>query len=263
MLRFSHDNLVEAATLTGSTQDATYVAANAASPQRPFLPWRTTATTAQSLVVNFGAAKALTVVGLVRTNYVTVNIQGNAADAWGAPTYDQAITVARNPWNTRHQHVHLPVAFNFQFLRILIAAQTPTDAAAYFLTGGVWAATDLTSAPRNPTYSLQIRRVEPVIEVQPRHRGWRQRASAGYPITTIRARRQASITLASAGSADELNTWLNLDRLMHDADYNLVYLDQGDASQGWVMRRVSEPEFTLDGPTLTEGDVEYEEVVGP
>lgn len=122
-MKLSLLNLVAAATVVGSTAAAAFPASNVKSPERPFQPWRSTALGDQSLVVDFGIATALAVVAPIHANVATVTIQGNATDVWTSPSYSQAQTIGRNPWNTRFQAAQLPVGFTFRYLRVLIPSQ--------------------------------------------------------------------------------------------------------------------------------------------
>lgn len=100
MFRVSLANLAAAAAVAASSEDSAYPAANAASPEQPFRPWKTMAVGAQRLVVDFGAPVTLDVVALIRANFASAVIEGNATDAaWiaavGLATGDELIVLSR------------------------------------------------------------------------------------------------------------------------------------------------------------------------
>ena len=133
---------------------------------------------------------------------------------------------------------------------------------SYVSLGGIWAGTDYTTIPNNPRWEPDIETVEPGEDVGPRPAGWTQALNLGEPRTLMRWRRLASVATTTPAAGDELASWLALDQQMRTARHFLWYLNQGDTSQVWVMRRRRGVTYTL-GPALAEGPWELEEVVGP
>ena len=256
-------NLVAAADAVSASSSASgYPAANVQTPQRPFLPWRSTATTEQWVKVDFGDPTSLEVVAPIHANVTTLTVQGHATDVWTSPSYSVALTIGRNPWNRRYQAAQLPVGFNYRYLRLLIGAQTPVDGAAYFSLGGLWAGT-LDEAPRDIRYEYEIETLEPRVDIQPDHGGWRERLTLGEPLTRLLAHRVALVSEDSpAGLGDELEDWLDYDRQMGVSDYVLTLLERGSARHVWVARRLSTPTWRVARPLATS-DIEFEEVLGP
>jgi hypothetical protein len=90
------DNVAPLATITVNTGtvDPTYPAANLAD-LIPAIPAQLTTTTG-SWKLAFGAAQRIDIVAIPHHNLIAgldVRIQGNAADAWGAPTLNTTITI--------------------------------------------------------------------------------------------------------------------------------------------------------------------------
>jgi len=265
MLRLSLANLVTAATIISATSaDATYVRTNAATPQRPFKPWKTTTTaTDQDIIVDFGSATLIEAIGLIRTNFTSVTIQGNATNSWGGPSYASTLTVARNPWNTRYQYGYRPVAFNYRYLRVAITGgQTPTDGASVFLLGGLWAGT-LTTAPRDFAETYTVNRIEPRLDVRPSSRAWTQRLTIGEPRVSIRTKLDV-ITGTPPAKTDLLASWLEVQRQMTNAQYFLALLEDSDPAQSYIVQAADEPDWQVGtGSISTQGTFTLEEMLGP
>lgn len=90
------DNIAAAGTVavTSGTEDTAYPAANLVD-LNPAKPAKLTTTTG-AWRWDFGSAVNVDFVAIIHHNLdagLNVRIQGNAADAWGAPTIDQAITI--------------------------------------------------------------------------------------------------------------------------------------------------------------------------
>jgi len=85
-------------------------------------PFRFTAKDDQWIKLDFGAAQAVTHVSIFNhdlTAAVDLRLQGNAADAWGGPTYDQALT-----WQEYSLYEHLNESY--QFWRLFVDDPTHT-----------------------------------------------------------------------------------------------------------------------------------------
>lgn len=110
-LIFQHptdQKLSASVTITPSSEDASYPKAGLYD-SNPAKPFKFTATTG-NIVFDFGSATSLDLVAIIHHNLTAalanVKIQGNATDAWGAPSLDQAITIPAyeqdgfpvNPW---------------------------------------------------------------------------------------------------------------------------------------------------------------------
>jgi hypothetical protein len=265
MLRLSLSNLVASATiLDETTEDATYIVENVKSPQRPFKPWKTTSiATDQSFVVDFGGTTTIEAIGLIRTNFTTVVIQGNSVNSWGGTLpYAVTRTIARNPWNTRYQYGYRPVAFAYRYLRVAISPpQTPTDGASVYKLGGLWAGT-LTSAPRDFAETYSINRIEPRMDVTPQSRAWNQRLTMGEPRVALKFKLDV-ISGAPPAKTDLLKDWLDLQRRMTDAQYFLALVEDNDPAQSYVVQASTEPDWQIGTGSIATQQLTLEEMLGP
>ncbi len=95
-MRILWSNLIDAYTLLASSAAPNLPAANLQDP-RLSLPWRSTGDSDEWIKIDAGAGLTLNpncaaIAGHNLTSGATIRIQGNATDAWGAPTIDEAIT---------------------------------------------------------------------------------------------------------------------------------------------------------------------------
>lgn len=73
------------------------------------------------LKFDFGGAKSAVAVVLCDVNYDRLQIQGNAADAWGPPAFDSGAILVYQSKMTRRYNVFIPLtSFNFRWMRIFI-----------------------------------------------------------------------------------------------------------------------------------------------
>jgi len=253
-----------ASIITGSSEAANSPATNISKPARPFLPWRTAAGGDQSVVINFAAAKQIDAVWLVNVNFAQVRIQGNASDAWGAPAFNQLYTVGLSPWNFRYQLGVRLTGFNYQYMRVFIPSQTPTDGTAAYLLGGVWAG-PIEGLPQNVRFDVNLATVQPGQDVVPSHQGWRQRLVLGDPLCRIAAMRTVRITEMMPGYQDDLNTWQSIARRIRLNDTLAILLGAADNSQAFVVRPVNEAywQWTRRRIGRAESPWELEEAIGP
>lgn len=107
--QLNSDQVADSGSLTvqSGTEDAAYPKANLYD-SNPAKPAKLTTTTG-AWRWDFGVAQRIDLVALIHHNLTAgleVRIQGNAADAWGAPTFNQVITIPAylgdgypsNPW---------------------------------------------------------------------------------------------------------------------------------------------------------------------
>lgn len=256
-------NLAEAtaAAATASVQSSNYCSSEAQVPGRPFLPWRSTTTTAdQWWQVDLGSSQTLGLVGLANLNVNScVRIQGASSSGFGTVSYNEAVTPARNPWTGRFQHTHLTTGFGYRYLRVAIPGQVPPGGEAYYELGGVWAGT-LSTSPTHWKWDATFTVIEPTLNVAPPHGGWRQRSQVGDRVLRIEARLHAGVTQATPASGDALDDWLDLQRQIWDADAFWCFVNLGDLSQGAVVRSLEGPAWRV-GAGLAETPWVLEEVV--
>lgn len=97
LVRVLYDNKGLSATWSALTDVATLPAANLGTANRR-RACRTTGVASQWFKANLGSAQAVGAVAIVSPNITQaadITIQGNAADAWGAPTFTQVLA----PWD--------------------------------------------------------------------------------------------------------------------------------------------------------------------
>lgn len=259
-VRFSFTNFVSTATVTPSTEDATYVAANIKTPQRPFLPWRTTALGDQYAVIDFLSAKTLGLIEIANVNVATIRIQGNASDAWASPSYSVDLAVGQNPLTGRYQHAYLPSGFSYRYMRVFIPDQVPLDGAAYYSVGGVWAGTSL-QPPVNFLADIEVGAEWPILEVSPPTGAWIQQSRAGEPYVRMTLRRIARVERLTPMVGDRLNDWLVLDRQMRAAAPFALFMNAGDAAQGYVVQLATSSPWRLSRLRLADSELEVREAM--
>lgn len=263
-MRVSTVNLVATATVTASSEDPFWLAANLKAPQRCFLPTRTAALGDQTWVIDYGSAKAVEGWGIINVNFASAKIQANATDSWGAPSYDSGLlALGRNPYTGRYAYTHLS-AQTFRYHRLVVPSQTPVDGAAYYAIGGLHAGL-LPSVPGTTVpairWAYRASRLEPTVDVGPEHKGWDQRLRLGETRTRLTLQRLADAAGAPlVAGTDELSTWLELERQWFLADAALVWLRDDHPGLTWMMRIAQGPEWNLDSH-LSESDIELVEVV--
>ena len=255
-------NYVATAAITTTDPNGSATADYIRSPGRPFLPWRTGALGAQNIVINFGSTKSVKLLLLVRTNFTTANIQGHPSDSWGAPAFDQAITISRNPWNYRYQWGMRVVGFSYQYMRISIPSQSTTDGSTGYLLGGVWAGDEL-RIPRQFRFDYDAETVEPLVDMIPPHQGWRQRLIMGEPMARFTFSRIATIDQFTPGYADQLLAWKDIDRQIRENDICALLLTTQDPAQAFVVRPTGDNKWRRNKYTMAEHQITYEEVLGP
>lgn len=97
-MRIAYSNLVDDATLTASSEDLRFPVENT-QDQRLAKPWRTQTVTGITCVVDLGAAAAVDVVAIVGhtiSTSATINIEANASDSWGGPSFSTSLTALEN-----------------------------------------------------------------------------------------------------------------------------------------------------------------------
>lgn len=266
----SFTNLVAAAlvTQTEGGEDANYPATNLKHPQRRYLPAKTTSTAQSRWVVDFGVAQALGFVELVRANFVTATIQGNATNVWTSPSYSTAITIAQNPFNYQYQYGLVPVGFTYRYLSVLVPTQTPIEAPlSVFRLGGIHAGL-ATVAPTGFSVDFDHVTEFPFSDASPSHEGWTQRSRLSNPLVTIKRKRGARFTHATPYIAgDEVRAWtLNVDYPGWTADFFALYEDLGNPSMAWLVRSVNGTMPWIvrsDLPGVADSDWTLREVTGP
>jgi hypothetical protein len=264
-LRISAANYCSTASiLTVSTAATGYPATNALEPQRPFLPWRTTsASTTQTLALDFGAQKLVELVAVVGCNYQSAALYLDTDSAFAEPISYQSgiVAVNYNLWSSGYRRAWLiSPGVTVRYLNF----QIPANAAlSTFDTGGIWAGA-LIGMSRDIRWDEIMERIEPHIDVEPSHRGWRQRMQMGPAKTIIHAKALAVVGPGeNPSNANELNEWRTLHHYTTGGAPVAWFSDRtGAAEDVWIVRRLNDPAVPIN-QRASEFDVELEEVTGP
>jgi hypothetical protein len=132
--RLFYNNKIKtvAKTLVADSQDAAYPSSNLQTDNYA-QPWRTAdAAGAHNVVNDFGSAQQIDTVFLGNVNLTsgaTVKIQANTADSWGAPAFEETLTVSGLGLNPRHRNLYheLASAQTFRYWRLLITDTSNPD----------------------------------------------------------------------------------------------------------------------------------------
>jgi len=237
-------------------------------PEQPFQPSRMTNRNTVTWRIDLGASQPLDVVGLIHTNAVSPITGGSSAVHGGvsnSPTWPAgALPIAfdtskTNPYNGRRSTW---AGFDLDFYRYIHVVIDSTAAATtpepYWFLGGVWAGTRR-DAGRDIGWNFKATIVQPRIDVKPDHEGWTQRLIAGEPFTRLEMHRLALRDGIDA-DADQLRQWLDEEMAWEQADAALVMLREDYPPMTWVMRRLSQPEWTV-AQDFPESDWTLEEIL--
>jgi hypothetical protein len=264
---YSFVNLAASATITASTQDSVYIATNAGQAADRYLPARTTVATDSWWLFDFTTATVLEFLELLRVNFTAARVQGNATDSWGSPSFNQLIAIDRNPFNEQYTFAAALTGFNYRYLRLFVATQTPKaldidgPVLSVFNLGGLWAGL-ATSAPSGFGADVLYHRIEPRAVVKQRFGAWSKQASMGNTLVRLKLPRKARMTHAAPYAADEARSWLDIDGRAKAAGTFAFFDNTGNASLGWVVRSLNdETEYGVEVPDVMTNDPEYEEVI--
>lgn len=137
-----HTNKVTSSiTITPDSEATLYPKANLYDLNHASVFRTQNASSAHNIVFDFGSATTIDTVALANINLTTastVSIQGNAADAWGAPTFNEAINMtglSNTPPYANLFH-KLSTQQNFRYFRLLIT--DTANPAGYYELGEVW-----------------------------------------------------------------------------------------------------------------------------
>ncbi len=244
-VRYSFVNLATAVAAT--SEDTEYPASNLLEPRRPFMPWKSTSLSAQTLTVTLSGNVDLVI--LVGANFTQASVNGDA------------ITIERNPHNWRYQHGLFIQPATPTLSIVITASQTPVDGDTVYRLGGIWAGMS-TIPPMNPRYELEPSTLVPSEDLQPSHKGWMQRLNMGDPVAAFRTRRVARADRIAPALADQLQQWTEIDRQAMAVDRFAFFFNSGDPTQAYIMR-YSQPTITWTRPRrrIAESQVDMEEVV--
>lgn len=125
-MRTIYNNLIDVNTITPSTEDSDYPASNLQEIHLTST-WRTTALTAQTLVINAGSGNVMSANCIVIANHnlsgsASISIQAATADSWGSPAASAAVA-----WRDGIIVFYFASDLSFQYYRLLLDDQANTD----------------------------------------------------------------------------------------------------------------------------------------
>ena len=151
----------DAATVTGSSQANTALAASNVLHDHVAKPWRTTGKASENIVFDLGSAKQITVFSMFTfnlTSSATVTLQANASNSWGSPSYSQALTMATNADSEVLERVVFFLSQTYRYWRVTLADAGNSD--SYLQIGRIAAGTYY-EAGRNIDQGFSIVTVDP------------------------------------------------------------------------------------------------------
>lgn len=137
MTDFAFANLITAATIAGSTTLGVtgWPATNTQLFGRPHIRAYSADLAGCRITYDFGTTTALAFIAIFNPNFLTLTVQGNGTDAWGAPGYTSGLLTMGYAGNDRVHHIHRPTAlvpFSQRYLSLSIPAQATIDGATVF-----------------------------------------------------------------------------------------------------------------------------------
>lgn len=124
-------NLIDSASLTGSSEDISFPASNMQDSMLASV-WRTTGITSENVVINLGTAQSADIVFVANHNFtssVTLTLEGNSSDSWGAPPFSESLTYSSGIISKAF------TSASYQYWRLTIA--DTTNSASYLKIGGL------------------------------------------------------------------------------------------------------------------------------
>lgn len=177
-MRIAYKNLIDAGSApTASTTDLLYPVENLQN-QRLSKRWRSTAPTAQTIVVNLGSAQAVDTVAILGHNLsgsAAVTIEAHTSDLWTAPALS-AITLTYSEGAILR---YFGSAATFQYWRFIL--DDPSNADGYVEVGRPWLGTFLAINPSSlDAFTVTKKRSDTVTYGRDRQKyategiGWRE-----------------------------------------------------------------------------------------
>lgn len=185
-------NLIEYTIDSFSSEDSNFPASNLLLFDKRIRFAKTTDTTEQWWIINLGAPKALNAVDVIDANFTNYTIQGNTTNSFITPPFDwTGLTTAQDKFTDiyrSHKNPQSPgggnPAFNYQYLRLVIPAQSTTDGASQFRLGVLAVSVDSEAMLRSPQYGMELLRDQAELEEE-LHGGGIEYATTGVPFLRL------------------------------------------------------------------------------
>lgn len=259
--RLSLINHMSGASIQSVSSEATnWPAINLLDTRAPLFPWRTTATTAQNVVINIGTGKTYGFLALINANFAVCEVALDTGTDFSPASFPTVtLEVGLDNYSERRARGYeLPAPRTEQYVRISIPAQTPTDGASYFSLGAVHLG-PLVPIPRLEMEE-EIEKVDPEEWLTaPSHAS--QRLILGDPYVRITYSRIALMRRESRGTNDDLEAWAEIDRLIRAARVFAWYPNNGNSAHCWIMQAENQRRYSLD-PIVSRTPLILREIVG-
>ena len=213
------------------TEDADYPSAYLVDG-RPGRPAKLT-TTSGSWVLAFGGATRIDIVALGAHNLTAATLQGNATNAWGAPTFSQALTIPAVSADGHSGSAWLDLtaktgysAGGFQYWRLLVTS------ASSCAVGELWLGSGIRTLARAYAPGFTIEESQPVIT---------HMTEFLIPQTYVLGSRQRRLKLSfmslSAAEAVILREWY---RSMHGTGLTSIFVPDNITNDAWWVRHTED-----------------------
>ncbi len=146
--------------VTATSAAAGYAASQLALPQIG-LPWRSTSTATQQVVIDLGATQTIASVWVQHLNAQQLTVER----ATVANSYTTVGTLTTRKQGDGRRKGRIALNASARYLRLTIAAGTPTDGAAYWELGAVYLFAGSQSFDSSPNAGLAVRYEHPQQEV--------------------------------------------------------------------------------------------------
>jgi len=227
-------DFVDLGTITSRSEDANYPDGNVEDLWHLKRQYRANDTTTNDwlLKFDFGAAKSVVGLFLNDVNFNEVTIQGNAADAWGAPAYSSGATAISLDERVSRYKIYLPITgFNLQWMRIFIPA-TAASVGSYkdkWMVGTVVPLDSVTTLTRNINFPYQRGAEKSYEDIALPHGGF-ERVGLGNDLKWV-----GEMTFGRRDEPDEAELWTvnryNIENPL------IIYENLGDNSKAYLCLR--------------------------
>lgn len=191
-MRIAYLNLFDSATaVTASSEDILYPVENLDSP-RLAKEYRTEDASAQTIVVDLGAAQDVDTIAIISHNIsasADTVIEANASDAWGSPSFTTSLT-----WQSGMILKYLSSAESYRYWRFSVDDGTNAD--GYVSIGKLWLGERIQITPTS-LLNFSVRKVRDDVVVYGRGRQKYANAGEGWRRFDLRFPRTRTTTLSA------------------------------------------------------------------
>lgn len=227
-----------------TTTDTGVSAANVADWAHPFRVWRATGFgSGNNLVIDFGVTTSVAAVHIDNLNCSLITIQGNATNSWGSPSFSNAdVTVARDGRDGRYRLGYRALtSFNYRYMNIFTSQSSGIDGGVGLQVGTVACFSAVTQwTDSQPEFPLSWTAIDPCEEGEGFAGGGAEPVSLG---NTYIEQSLTNANLEPAGIST-METVIGYGR----SQLFLFYLNDGDTSHGYLVRRKGLVTMSRDSP---------------